>query len=150
MTIQANQKKGITGVAVIKDGTGRILTDEENIKKRWEEYFRELLNTENERKPLGEIDAVEGPVQNTSTEETVPVIKDMKNSKAPGLSEITAEHLKILDEEGIKWITELLNKIWSEEIIPEDWTKSKLMTIYKEKGDPMNCKNYRGIKLLES
>ncbi|XP_047502390.1 uncharacterized protein LOC125047888 [Penaeus chinensis] len=96
---RANQKNDITSVAVIKDGTGRILTDEENIKKRWEEYFRELLNTENEKKPLDEIDAVEGPVQNISTEEIVAVIKDTKNSKAPGPSEIPTEHLKNLDEE---------------------------------------------------
>ncbi|XP_047476055.1 uncharacterized protein LOC125029913 [Penaeus chinensis] len=97
---QQTRKKFITSVAVIKDGTGRILTDEENMKKWWEEYFRELLNTENEKKPLDAIDAVGGPVQNISTEEIVAVIKDMKNNKAPGPSEITAEHLKNLDEEG--------------------------------------------------
>jgi hypothetical protein len=146
---RANQKKDIRSVPVIKDSTGIILTDEENIKKRWGSYFQELLNTENERKPLEEIKAVQGPIQNITPEEVAGVIKDMKTNKAPGPSGITTEHFKNLDDAGIKWLTALLNMIWYEEKIPEDWTKSNLITIYKEKGDPMDCKNYRGIKLLE-
>ena len=43
----------------------------------------------------------------------------------------------------------LLNKIMEEEKIPTAWNVSTLVTIYKEKGDAMHCKNYRGIKLLE-
>jgi len=33
--------------------------------------------------------------------------------------------------------------------IPEDWKSSVILPIYKEKGDPMECGSYRGIKLLE-
>ena len=35
---------------------------DEDIKKRWKEYFEQLLNTENEREELGEVQNVEGPV----------------------------------------------------------------------------------------
>ena len=41
-----------------------------------------------------------------------------------------------------------LNKITDEETIPDIWRKSILIPIYKNKGDIMNCGNYRGIKLM--
>ena len=33
--------------------------------------------------------------------------------------------------------------------IPEDWKSCVVLPIYKDKGDPMECGSYRGIKLLE-
>ncbi len=33
--------------------------------------------------------------------------------------------------------------------IPEDWSKSWMVSIYKGKGDALECNSYRGIKLLE-
>ncbi len=33
--------------------------------------------------------------------------------------------------------------------MPTESELSELVTIYKNKGDPMECGNYRGIKLLE-
>ena len=32
--------------------------------------------------------------------------------------------------------------------IPPEWRKSKITPLFKQKGDPYNCSNYRGIKLL--
>ena len=32
--------------------------------------------------------------------------------------------------------------------MPDDWRKSTLVPIYKNKGDIQNCANYRGIKLM--
>ncbi len=36
-------------VKMIKDADGNILTREDNILKRWKEYFEDLMNIENER-----------------------------------------------------------------------------------------------------
>ena len=47
------------------------------------------------------------------------------------------------------WLVEILNKIMKEGKIPEQWADSELVTIFKEKGDSLQCGNYRGIKLLE-
>ena len=33
--------------------------------------------------------------------------------------------------------------------IPNDWSKSWMVSIYKGKGDALDCASYRGIKLLE-
>ena len=33
--------------------------------------------------------------------------------------------------------------------MPEEWKKSEIVSIYKQKGNPLECGNFRGIKLLE-
>jgi len=33
--------------------------------------------------------------------------------------------------------------------IPDDWKSSILLPVFKGKGDPMECRSYRVIKLLE-
>jgi len=50
---------------------------------------------------------------------------------------------------GTKWILDLCNSIVKEGCIPEDWKSRVVLPIYKEKGDPVECGSYRGIKLLE-
>ena len=32
--------------------------------------------------------------------------------------------------------------------IPQEWRTSTITPIYKQKGDPLECNNFRGIKLL--
>ena len=49
----------------------------------------------------------------------------------------------------MEWLTMLMNKIMEEETVPVGWTRSYLIKIYKDKGDPLPCKNFRGIELLE-
>jgi len=36
-----------------------------------------------------------------------------------------------------------------EDRIPDDWKYSVLLSVFKGKGDPMQCGSYRTIKLLE-
>ena len=71
----------------------------------------------------------------------------MKNWKAPGIVNITAEVLKA----GGKPMTEMLNKIfntiWVQEKTPKDWTRMVVTPIHK-KGDKLNPVNYRAISLL--
>ena len=44
---------------------------------------------------------------------------------------------------------EILKRVWEEEQMPEEWRKSEIVPIYKQKGEPLECGNFRGIKLLE-
>ena len=53
-----------------------------------------------------------------------------------------------LERAGVNFLKEALNKITDEEKIPDIWRKSILIPIFKNKGDIMNCGNYRGIKLM--
>ena len=60
---RARSRRDIVEVNVVKDQIGEMLTDEVKIKERWREFFSNLLNIENAREQLGEVLAVEGPVQ---------------------------------------------------------------------------------------
>ena len=81
--------------------------------------------------------------------EATAVLKKMKWPKAPGLSELVAEMIQATRDIGTQWILDLCNAIVREGWIPQDWTSSVVLPIYKGEGDPMECGSDRGIKLLE-
>ena len=56
------------------------------------------------------------------------------------------EAFKAIGNEGVRILCRVFNKISGR--MPEEWRKSILVPIYKGKGDPQECKNHRGIKLL--
>jgi hypothetical protein len=70
-----------------------------------------------------------------------------KGGKAPGEDSIMSELLKQGESTVMLCLKQLINKVWKEVTIPKPWQVSVLRPIYK-KGGIMNCKNYRGISLL--
>ena len=75
-------------------------------------------------------------------------LRNMKNGKATGPDNLPVEVWKSLGRTGVNFLREAFNKVTDEENIPDIWRKSILIPIYKNKGDLMNCDNYRGIKLM--
>jgi len=110
-----------------------------------------LLNEEFvwDRNCITTVDAVCGPSERITSEEVRVAVKEMKMGKAAGPSGVVAEMLKSAGEDGIRWMTELFNQIILEEKLPDDWKKSWVITVYKGKGDALDCGSYRGIKLLD-
>ncbi|KAH1210522.1 LINE-1 retrotransposable element ORF2 protein [Glycine max] len=51
-------------------------------------------------------------------------------------------------QRGLEWLTKLFNEIMRSKRMSEEWRRSTLVPIYKNKGDIQNCANYRGIKLM--
>ena len=43
----------------------------------------------------------------------------------------------------------MFNRIVLEGKVPDDWSRSWILNVYKGKGDSLECGSYRGIKLLE-
>src|SRR6185436_14450762 len=85
-------------------------------------------------------------------------IRNVKPGKAAGPSGVTVEMIVAVDMEGVLWVTDLCNAIVREGKIPDDWKHSWLVTVYKGKGDALECGSYinprlsvdhTGIKLLD-
>ena len=63
----------------------------------------------------------------------------MKKNKATGPDEIPVEAWRVLGEEGVDLLWDLMTKIEEQEHIPDEWRESVLVPIYKEKGDVQEC-----------
>lgn len=137
----------------IKDKKGNILREEGQIMSRWQEYFEELLEVgrdRQERKELIEKEiTAQGEQEEISRDEIKEAISRLKNGKAAGYDKIRPEQLKCLGETGITVLHQLLNMIWRQKKIPEDWRIAVILPIFK-KGDKRMCGNYRGISLLST
>ena len=134
---------------LIRDDTGSTLTEGSEVQRRWREYFEILLNTEKQSEPLDD-----GPTVLWTRKIHQWGRSEMGNEKdkegeSYGSDRNSNRMFQLLGKEGIKWMTELLNKVLDDEVIPEDWQKSILVPIYRQKGDILECNNYRGIKLMQ-
>ncbi|MCJ8738186.1 hypothetical protein PDJAM_G00032520 [Pangasius djambal] len=141
--------KDVQQVRFIKDRDGRVLTSEESVQRRWKEYFEELMNEENEREKRVEgVTSVEQKVVKIRKDEVRKALKRMKSGKAVGPDDITVEVWKCLGEAAVEFLTSLFNRVLESEKMPEEWRRSVLVPIFKNKGNVQSCSNYRGIKLM--
>jgi hypothetical protein len=72
----------------------------------------------------------------------------MKTSKALGSDDILIEVWRCLGDVVIMWLTKLFNIIFRSNKMPDEWRRSILVPIFKNKGDIQSYTNYRGIKLM--
>lgn len=79
-------------------------------------------------------------------------INSLKNNQAPGYDNILNEHIKTTTQYVcfLPLYDNLLNNIFDATFVPEVWLIGIIRSIYKNKGDPSNTKNYRPITLLIS
>lgn len=76
------------------------------------------------------------------------MLERMSNGKDVEPDNIPIEVYKSIGGRGIVWLTELLNEIIRTKKILDEWRRSILVPIYKNKMDIQNCVNYRRIKLI--
>ena len=120
-----------------------------NVLKRWKEYFEKLMNKENNRDPRTEkAEVVNKEVNCISREEVKNALRRMKTGKVVGSDELPVEVWKCMGEIGINFLIRLFNRLLVDEQMPEEWRRSVLIPIYKNKGDARCCGNYREIKLM--
>ena len=75
-------------------------------------------------------------------------LKRMKGGKAMGPDGIPIEVWRCLGDRAIVWLTKLFNLIFRSNKMPEEWRRSILVPIFKNKGDVQSYTNYHGIKLM--
>ena len=137
---------------IINDANGEALHEEEKILKRWEEYFKDLLNpsgteaqdTQPQFTP-SHPDHSEPTILESEVRKTV---KTSPKGKAAGDDGITTEAILACGEIGIQWLTIIFQKAWEERTVPEDWQNAIVVPIWKKKGSKKDCSTYRGISLL--
>ena len=62
-------------------------------------------------------------------------IGNMKQGKSAGPTGVVAEMLKAASETDTLWVTEVCNAVVKDGKVPEDWSRSWMVNIYKGKGD---------------
>jgi hypothetical protein len=144
--------RDINQIKCIKDGTDRLLVNDEEIKDRWREYFDKLFNVEN-KSPTFELDDSFDDtnrhfVRRIQEAEIGEALKRMKGGKAIGPDSIPIEVWRCLGERAVVWLTKLFNLIFRSNKLLKERRRSILVPIFKNKGDVQNCTNYWGIKLM--
>ena len=142
-------EKDVQHVRVIKDEYGKVMVNSEAVLKRWKEYFKKLMNEENNTDPrTEEPQVVNKEINCVSREKVKNALRRMKKGIAVGPDEFPVEVWKCMGKMGIKFLTRLFNKLLVGERMPEKWRRSVLIPICKNKGDVQCCGNYKGIKLM--
>ncbi|GFV20529.1 transposon TX1 uncharacterized 149 kDa protein [Trichonephila clavipes] len=84
-----------------------------------------------------------------SINEVTLAIKKLKNNRSTGPDSIPSELLKVDEPELVNALHKIMVKIWETEKIPIEWEEGSICLIFK-KGDQLECRNYRGITLLNT
>ena len=142
------EEKAEIYVSVIRDSAGKELVENVEIQNRFKEYYGNPPHMESLSDPLPAADPVDCPEPQVTIDDVKTAIKNTKPGQAGGPSQITADVIKMMDRND-EWLWQVITKIWNEKKIPNDLKKSIIVPTYKQKGDMQECKNYRGLKLLE-
>jgi endonuclease/exonuclease/phosphatase family metal-dependent hydrolase len=138
--------------SVCKDKNGNLITDTTQILERWSEYFKEHLDGCN---PPEQNVVTSDPIPLTESENEPPptsdeiacAIKSLKNNKSPGTDGLPAELFKCAGPHLVGSMHQLIAKIWTEEVMPDEWRNCLITPVFK-KGDRLECSNHRGIGVL--
>lgn len=142
-------KKGKGKGGVILDEEGTILLDRDLAAKRWKRYLEELYGNEtnHERNVEDELVKDEDEGVQIMKEEFNQALEKLKNQKAPGNDNISAELIKATGEEEKERLYKLMCRIYEEGKIPEDFGKCIIIPIPKKSG-ANKCENYRTLSLV--
>jgi hypothetical protein len=150
-TLQKRKTKDFNQVKCIKDEADRLLVKDEEIKNRLREYFDKLFNDESEKITIeldDSIDTNKRFVRRIQESEVKEALKNIKIGNVLGSDDISIEVWRCFGDIAIMWLTKLFNIIFWSNKMPDEWRRSILVPILKNKGDIQNCTNYREIKLM--
>ena len=130
----------------IKDRNGMDLTEAEDIKKRWQEYTKELY-----KKDLHDPDHHDGVVTHLEPDilecEVKWALGSITMNKASRGDGIPVELYQILKDYAVTVLHSICQQIWKTQQWPQGWKRSVFMPIPK-KGNAKECSNDRTIALI--
>nr|ADI61821.1 endonuclease-reverse transcriptase [Bombyx mori] len=138
---------------VIGDEDGDSITDLQLITERWRRYCESLYKNPTNDTTCGPDFVWADIVQEPSIlhSEIKATLKKLKDNKAPGHDNITAETLKHSATQGIDVLHKICNHIWQNGEWPDDWRSSIILPHKKalhKKGSTKDCNNYRTLALI--
>ena len=147
------RKGGLRMEETVKDVNGQLLRGNE-ARKRWAEYFEELLNVQEDREAdIVAVGGVQVPVmgeeneREITREEVKRALNETKRGKDPGM-----DGVRVMFKEGgvtvLEWLVRVFNICFMLSIVLVDWVIACIVPLYKGKGDMYECSNFRGISLL--
>ena len=124
------------------------LTEAEDIKKRQQEYTKELY-MKDLHDPLNH----DGVITHTHLEpdtlgcEVKWALGSITMNKASGSDGIPVEPFQILKDDAVKVVHSICQQIWKTQQWPQDWKRSVFIPIPKE-NNAKECSSYRTIALI--
>ena len=113
-------------MGTIKDKNGIDLTEAEDIKKRWQEYKKDLHDP-------GNHDGVITHLKPDVLEYKVKwALGSITRSKASGGDGIPVELFQILEDDIVKVLHSICQKIWKTQQWPQDWRRPVFILIPKK------------------
>ena len=123
-----------------------ILTEAEDIKKRWQEYTEEPY-----KKDPHEPDNHDGVITHLEPDvlesEVKWALESITMNKASGGDGIPAELFQILKNDVMKVLHSICQQIWKTQQWPQDRKRSVFIPIPK-KGNAKECSNYSTMALI--
>ena len=123
-----------------------MLTESEDIKKRWQEYTEELY-----KKELHNWDNHDGVITHLEPDilecEVKQALGSITTNKASGVDGLPGELFQILKYDAVKVLNSICQHILKTQQWPQDWKRSVFIPIPK-KGNAKECSNYCTIALI--
>ena len=136
------------GEEMVKDVNDQILLDGVQVRRRWAEYFEQVLNVADVREAnVNVVGNWRMPVlgdlreRAISLEEVGEAVNEMKSGKAPWLDGFPVECLKKGGIAVLEWLVRLLNLSFDRGVVHIDWCGACIVPLYKGKGDKCECSN---------
>ena len=122
------------------------LRETEDIKKRWQEYTKELY-----KKDLHAPDNHDGVITHLEPDilecEVKWVLESITTNKARGGDGIPVELFQILKDDAVKVLHSICQQIWKTQQWLQDWKRSVFIP-FPKKGNAKECSNYHTIALI--
>ncbi|XP_055714425.1 uncharacterized protein LOC129808679 [Phlebotomus papatasi] len=121
-TVRRLRGKKSNSIQGVTSKEGNLLTKEEEVLNRWQEYFSELLNPQ--QGTDDDIPTSKGRKESSPSEsEVLYAISKLKDGKAAGIDEIRPEMLKLMGIVGVNWLTRVIKVAWQSGRAPKDWQR---------------------------